>query len=278
MEWSTIRKSRSLLLLIGFLLFGCQSESNVVQTDDETIEDYQKETEHSMTIESSFDQEDYHQIGALFADFELPEEGRITEDEAREQLPDNYNFRGNSIYYSNHLVFDKETKMVNDLRWLNFDRHDTNEIEPHGTQSIGFMMSIIEALNQHHYDVNGEFHEGTLEELNENEIQLINDEQFDQVTHEDVVNGDLRGWGALLVTAQRVEYQFAKIEPYIQDYNKLAAWSKETREFFETGKEIGMQSDQRHEEAYPYFIEGTRNIEAMNEELPQRSPHKTDDL
>lgn len=178
-------------------------ESNAVyDVHDEKIDEHEEEEGHghahgeSFVVDSTKPLEDfserYQEIARTLADYELPEEGRLTLDEWEEEFgesmlvnPDDF------IFYENGYTFAKKTKDLNSITSL---PPDHKQADPYGTQALGSFKTNVVVLGL-----------GFPEEPGEDQVQE---------------------------RSRMVAAELGNLEPFLQEYESIADWVEETKGYF----------------------------------------------
>ncbi|CAM4111841.1 hypothetical protein [Lederbergia lenta] len=221
------------------------------------------------SLDSQLNEEDYSNIKTFFNTFTLPEEGRLTPEDAKEYFPQDvesnssYNFSDDEVYYKNYLVFDTNTNMALSTNIWGYDSNTFDPIKPFETQAVGLFMSIIEEINDRGYlSPTGEI-VSEYTTLSTEEKKYLDDELFHATQQEG--NKLPKGWGALQGVIDSIQLKLEYIEPYLKEYQELHTWSAETRQYLQVANSIGYQD---YERAYQYIVAATINIDRMSQVLP----------
>ncbi|WP_078395887.1 hypothetical protein [Shouchella patagoniensis] len=252
-------------------------ESSAEQGSDTSITlgytyDWENVERDLFSLDSQLKEEDYSNIETFFKTFELPDEGRLMPEEAKEYFSQNgevdtsHNFSDGEIYYKNYLIFDDATNMATSTNIWGYDPNTYDPIEPFETQSVGLFMAIVNDVDGKGFvSPNGEFVDFYPEELTEEEHKYLQDDSLYTVDQEG--NATPKGWGALQSMIDQIQIQLEYIEPYLKDYNELHMWSAETRQYLQVADSISYHD---YEEAYKYIVAATMNIKRIEEVLPKK--------
>ncbi|WP_130860551.1 hypothetical protein [Gracilibacillus phocaeensis] len=224
------------------------------------------------SLDSQLNEEDYENIKTFFSTFSLPEEGRLSPEEAENyfsedaELDSSVSFSEDKIYYKNYLIFDADTNMTVSTNIWGYDPNTYDPIEPFETQAIGFFMSKIEEIyNRGYLSPTGEsVQEYT--QLSEEEQEYLEDESFHDIDQGDNTRPP-KGWGAFQSVINSIQSELEYIEPYLKEYQELHTWSAETRQYLQVADAIGYDD---YEEAYQYIVAATINMERMYQILPEK--------
>ncbi len=176
-------------------------------------------------------------LDCFFQTFELPDEGRLTSEEAKELWPDPPTYAGvggeieftdDLVFYKNYLFFDKGTKMAADYYFQNYDPNNYERVEPFDTQAIGVFMRLIHDIHDIGYPTaTGELVQ-EYEDLTEEDYEYLKkDEEYD----ERVQRNEYKGRAGFDMFIEGLQQSLKSIEPYIKEYRELYIWSKETRQY-----------------------------------------------
>ena len=213
-----IRKWIWMLVVVGFLAACSEKEAPVEEPQEvEAEESADVDEEHdessgehaegeedghghahgeSFVVDSTKPLEDfserYQEIARTLADYELPEEGRLTLEEWEEEFgesmlvnPDDF------IFYENGYTFAKKTKDLNSITSL---PPDHKQADPYGTQALGVFKTNIFPLAF-----------GLQEEPDEEQVQEM---------------------------SRMVAAELGNLEPFLQEYESIADWVEETKGYF----------------------------------------------
>jgi hypothetical protein len=182
--------------------------------------------------------------------FELPEEGRLSEEEAEERT--GMNVEGNSfdmVVYENGYNINKQAKKVESLTYIDGERP-----YPYGTQSLALFKTIIDTVSGEHAIVNnGEM----IETKDVKSLEELSDSERDRFSRE----------GGLMMihkVSDRVIKDLRQFETYFseQEYKDLTTWVEDTVDLYETA----LNADQSNwEEGYKAFAEGAQRIAFMQQ-------------
>ncbi|WP_079478722.1 hypothetical protein [Halobacillus salinus] len=214
---------------------------------------HEKVVENEVVMkESAFSDSDYEQFAVTLTDYELPTEGRLTDEEAKEKLGIMYHPDFPVVAYGNGLVFDEDSHSLTGT----YDYKDIKEIVPYGTQVLGLLRSEIDSSSQHKWTVEGYNTVFRMEPL----------EDLSKQNRESVATGE--GWEHL---QRGIETQLVILEPFEKQlseegYEDLAAWLDETIGYFEQADQFEREN---WEKAYQWYVQGSNNIDRMEFELGQ---------
>lgn len=182
--------------------------------------------------------------------FELPEEGRLSEEEAEERT--GMNVEGNSfdmVVYENGYNINKQAKKVESLTYIDGERP-----YPYGTQSLALFKTIIDTVSGEHATVNN----GKMIETKDvKNLEELSDSERDSFSRE----------GGLMMihkVSDRVIKDLRQFETYFseQEYTELTTWVEDTVDLYE----IALNADQSNwEEGYKAFAEGAQRIAFMQQ-------------
>ncbi|QQK77639.1 hypothetical protein HUG15_19980 [Salicibibacter cibarius] len=260
--------------VVPFLaLTGCSNAEEEV-AEAKKADDYshiwEDDERHLESLDTQLSDEDYETIEELFHNFELPEEGQLTTEEAHdhfpdvENQPDDYFFSDGDIIYENYYVFDADTQKLNSLI-SNPDPDSLSGTMPYDTQSLGVFMTSVEQTNQQVRTPTGETIEGTLPDLTDEDHEALSDDDYQVLSKEDMQTEDVKGWLAMQLFIDLVDGNLEQMQPHIKDYEELYTWAEETRQHAQVADRHGYNN---YEAAYDHIQKATENLEKMNEVIP----------
>ncbi|GEN52423.1 hypothetical protein [Halobacillus faecis] len=194
----------------------------------------------------------YEKFTETFETFELPEERRLSAEEAEELLGVKEMEHFPIIAYDNGMIFyDGYLNRMKSQVWLNDERP-----YPFGTQSLGLFITIVETSVsdiQIPWEGRG-FKEKPLEE-------------FSKMEREYFVNS--HGFNLMQQKNMYLNHQFRQFETYFSENGNddLAAWTTKTVDLMEHADTLS-RSD--WEEAYTYYYEAVQRIFAMDQSIPKQ--------
>lgn len=234
----------------------------VYDVNGEVIDETTKESDSNKKPNGSGDYESkndprlmipdgYEAFTKRLENYELPEKGRLSQEEAEELFGIEFNENFPKIAYENGMIFDKNTKELVSQVHLNGERP-----YPYGTQVLGFFKTIVETTISDLYMMK----EGQgvemkpLDEFSKSEREYISEQH---------------GWD---IVKQKNEYalkQFRQFETYFHEnkYDGLASWTSETVDHLEKADSMKRSN---WEAAYKHFYKAVRRISDMDQSIPNQ--------
>ncbi|MGR9047082.1 hypothetical protein ACQ4XT_00245 [Halobacillus faecis] len=206
--------------------------------------DYNSKNDPRMMIPAG-----YEGFTETFETFELPEERRLTTEEAEEKFGVNDVEHFPKIVYDNGMVFDKHSKSITTQVWKEEERP-----YPFGTQSLGFFMTVVK---QSAIDIQVPW-EGRGFELKPLEDLSTSEREYFELGH-----------GFILMQQKNMYliHQFRQFETYFDEIgqDELASWTTKTVDMMEHADTFSRPD---WEEVYKYHYEAVRRIFAMDQSIP----------
>ncbi|WP_018923930.1 hypothetical protein [Salsuginibacillus kocurii] len=213
-------------------------------------------------------------IAETLAEFELPEEGRISHEEAKEKFDHRpYLLDSNSIAFNNALVFNKETKLSENYidvitagTGINSSDHPYNEQGGlYETQVLGAFITSVKSLSEYRSTVSGELGE-SLEKLTEEEEELLNIEPGSEelrVSNEGE-QPSVKGWRSIEMNIAQAQTYLGEVQEHSDEYEDIQEWTEETVKYFNEAEELGYENV---EKAYEKTRVGMKRIDDMKEKI-----------
>jgi hypothetical protein len=193
----------------------------------------------------------YEGFTKTLENFDLPEEGRLTKEEAEEELGYETKRGFPVVAYENGMIFHKNAKVLASQVWVDGERP-----YPYGTQVLAFFKTVVKTAA---HDLQ---QEGTGQG-----IELKPLEEYSKSEREYIADG--HGWDILKQKNEYALEQFRQFETYFDEngYDELASWATVTVDHFEKAASLG-RSD--WEEAYDLFYQGTSRVFKMDQSIPNQ--------
>ncbi|MED4126321.1 hypothetical protein P4641_20455 [Halalkalibacterium halodurans] len=252
------------IALTGVLLFGCSDHQEDGQEDTQNVQEVQANAE-AETSERNSSQipEGYEEIYETLKNFELPEEGKLTYEEALELYPEGLDFITEDVVaYENFYAFDKETKRAVSFVFPKNDYYTGEPVDPYGSQYLGLFQTQVLDVLRHYPNLLGEYGQ-PLGELTEEERKLLENGEGTRtkVDNEgEPIKIIVTGWEAVKANVDRVVPVLEEFEPHLEEYEPIHNWIVETKSIFE---ELDTYDQENWEEAYNLLRKGTENIDKM---------------
>lgn len=247
------------MFAISLLLAACDTE----EANDQEAQAKPMNSNDKSNVEDSVFTEQEQEIGQTLASFELPQEGRLSHEEAVEQFPGGEGFepQPDEIAFDNFFRFEEDTNKAVRIRRVNYEGLGYEKpADPYGTQALGLFMSTVEHVSEIMTNVHGE-QGGSFEDLTEEDHELLQIEDEDKlISREARKPVQAKGWPALEGNHGAVDYYFGRIDPYLTDYEEIHEWTQETRQYFKEMKDLGQDN---YEDAYEVLLDGKEKVDDM---------------
>ncbi|WP_226579883.1 hypothetical protein [Halobacillus litoralis] len=209
--------------------------------------------------------DEYEKYAETLNNFELPQEGRLSDEEAEEKLGMTRERKSGKVIYSNGMIFNEKTKELTSQVWLNEQRP-----YPHGSQVLGFFRTIIhscvsdvEIANHSNIDIYSTDAEAGRGGVSNSGILASGTLPLDILSERDrQFFGENNGWSQVLSRTDYLLKQLRQFEVYLDDegYDHLASWTTETNDLFEKAYATEQSN---WEEGYRSFHKGMKRVKMM---------------
>ncbi|MBM7630956.1 hypothetical protein [Geomicrobium sediminis] len=233
-----------------------QYEDERVVADEDTL----------IALDSQFDDGDYEEFAMFFRSYELPDEGRLSSEEAESHFSIfqghlGWEYNEDYVFYENYLVFENESKLP--VAGLNrMDPITSEMIVPYGTQGVSFVREELMRLGEAYPSPNGERHENIVPLRDEDRTYLDDIQYLVAYKNGNEDEAIQKGWGGTQLLLTHTPQLLSELELYVHEHEQLTLWFQETREYLQAADAIGYDD---YEEAYTYIEAAFRNIERMNQ-------------
>ena len=220
-----------------------ESDEKVYDKNGDVIEDLSKTSFSKNELD-----DEYEALAKRLKGYELPKEGRLSEEDAIEMMGIEDEAGFPIVAYENGMIFNGNTKELEMQAWIDGERP-----YPHGTQVLGFFKTIVKTTT------NDLQTEGTGQG-----IELKPLEEYTKSEREYIADG--HGWDILKQKNEYALKQFRQFETYFRDnkYYGLASWTAETVDHFEKGASL---EQSEWEEAYERFYQGVHRVLLIDQSI-----------
>ena len=248
------KASISIALLATLTLYGCGTEGEAENDQGSSTGDQEPTAEAENVLAES----PFPEVTELMATFELPEEERLTPDEARELNPDGLEISDDDIPYRNGFVFDKDThEHVWPLMLGPIYDEDVPQ-EPFGTQTLGLFKAQALHVFGNSHSIQGDIVQDLGEITEEDRDIMERDLAGEEVTG--VISPNRAGWDAISLSVESMDSTLAVFSNQLEEYPELKSWVDDTRETYQ--KASTFDKDE-WEQAYELYREGEEQLKEM---------------
>lgn len=246
------------------------SENNEKQTQASSTDSSSKEEgtkKATAEPDSEETSERYEKLHETMTTFNLPEEGRLSSEEAELRFgeilrpEDDYE---DVIVYDNSMIFYKDTKETYTYSWINYDTlSQEDKPEPYGTQGLGALKYRVNHELTFYPSIFKENAGTPLKDLEAYEGEkksLIESGELEEKGEEN----NPTGYEAIEIGSNRVLSELYQLEPYVEQFDAVHDWTTETIYYFE---EAGSYDEDEWKEAYEYYKKGVDNIDEMEKAI-----------